>query len=358
MRYLLVGESKSANLGDSIICNLSLKFFSSLCDGKIVVFDISCARHTLIGKIFRKVDTLIGTDLFTGYTFAYVYVKSLLLLDKRTVLVFVGGAIFMDYFLDSINALLALAIRKKVPVRFHSCGTGKMSALKKQKLLQRLSLVDLNCFTLRDGLCLFNSVIDVKQVPDIAICTDEFYAASPKKEKCLGWGVIDVNAYNLNYPEDKISLDKYLKMSEVAIRMIISIGYNVEIFTNGSPEDYAVAEKLLIHLNDTNVVLVNRPMNDREIVSIISRYNLIVASRLHALILSYSYKIPFIGIVWNYKIREFLNLIGYSERAYEMKNFHKLDWKSILLSIEKVGVVKDKRLVSLVHQQIHDAIFL
>ena len=131
----------------------------------------------------------------------------------------------------------------------------------------------------------------------------------------------------------------------------MALGYDVEIFTNGSPIDYIVAKSLYFRFNQL-LTLAVRPKNDRDLVYQISKYNIVIASRLHALILSYSYKIPFVGIVWDAKVEEFANLIGYSNRVYKMNCLTNINWSNTLEEIRENGILKNELLISQVHEQI------
>ena len=351
--YLFVGESNSENLGDSVICNLTLQFARKELQDRAdySLFDISCARCTLVGKLLSKLKQICNIDLFSSYQFVYTYLRAYFIVSKSTTIIFVGGEIFLDYFINAIFALLSLSKRKGLNVRFHSCGVGKMSEKSNLRFLQYLKSVKLECFTLRDGIKYYQSVIpNVRQIPDIAICANEFYLSSPKSKK-IGWGVINVESYNFNYPNNPISLEEYLLMSEFAIREILALGYDVEIFTNGSPIYYIVAKSLHFRFNQL-LTLAVRPKNDRDLVYQISKYNIVIASRLHALILSYSYKIPFVGIVWDAKVEEFANLIGYSNRVYKMSCLTNINWSNTLEEIRENGILKNELLISQVHEQI------
>lgn len=361
-KIILVGELKSMNLGDQVICNLSQYLFERQwkeCD--IKVFDISCGRHTLLGRIIAKFCRMTRTNYLYKYNYWYTYRHFCKDVTDNTLVIFVGGQIFMDYFMEAILAILKVVKNKRLEVRFHSCGTGpSFSSENRKKLAVALSEAKCNYLTLRDGVDLFKAKIfdRAKFVPDIAICSNLLYGDIKLLRKKIGWGCIDIQCYNLNKENNSLSVEKYVADTSSIISNLVQQGYIVELFTNGNLSDYKVAELIKNELNvrGVQVSLALRPKKDTELVCIIKNFNYVIASRLHALILSYSFDIPCFGLSWDKKIEDFFYYIGHPDRVIDISIMSEVDWNFVIekLQVEKLDKETKKQLQVAALTQIKD----
>ena len=100
---------------------------------------------------------------------------------------------------------------------------------------------------------------------------------------------------------------------------------NVCIFTNGTPGDQRFAEMLARNFNiegTTDETLCPRPKTVAELVNTITQCEAIIATRLHAGVIAFSYGIPFVGLVWNQKQRFFAESIGLPDRFFDVSEFN------------------------------------
>lgn len=93
-------------------------------------------------------------------------------------------------------------------------------------------------------------------------------------------------------------------------RKSAELGYQVHLFTNGSPRDEAFKDALAANLESKNVVNLPRPCEPAQLVANIGNCDCIVAHRLHANIVAYALDIPSIGLNWDCKIKSFFDLTG------------------------------------------------
>lgn len=346
-RIILIGEANSTNLGDQVICKLSQYLFKKQWyDCNIEMFDISCARYSWLSRGISKFCSLIQNDLlYRKYNYWYVYSTFLKKVTNDTLVIFVGGQMFMDFFIEAILAILRVVKIRNLEVRFHSCGTSSLLSMKnRSRLIKALHETKCNYLTLRDGVDLFSSTIfsQAKFVPDIAICSDLMYGEAKLPRKKIGWGCIDVQLYNKQHKELSIKIVKYISDSVSSIDSLIQKGYIVELFTNGNVSDYRVACLIQENLSQRNrqVLLADRPKEDTQLVDIIKQYDCVVASRLHALILSYSFDIPCFGLSWDKKIEEFFFYIGHSDRVMDMLKMSEINWDIVIEKLKREGLNK------------------
>lgn len=94
---------------------------------------------------------------------------------------------------------------------------------------------------------------------------------------------------------------------------LVSAGYRIALFTNGSPEDrdYLVAHgPKWVRQAKGPVTITNAFATPAELVSFISGCDVIVAHRMHACIAAHSFAIPTVGLRWDEKLDSFFALAG------------------------------------------------
>jgi glycosyltransferase involved in cell wall biosynthesis/polysaccharide pyruvyl transferase WcaK-like protein len=91
-------------------------------------------------------------------------------------------------------------------------------------------------------------------------------------------------------------------------------GWNVAVFTNGSPEDENYLARLRPRLEALAprgaLVVARRFANPAAFARFVSSLDLLMAHRLHANIAAYAYEIPQIGFAWDVKLKSFLEHVG------------------------------------------------
>lgn len=84
-----------------------------------------------------------------------------------------------------------------------------------------------------------------------------------------------------------------------------------KVFTNGGMADYELALKLIERGGYAiEEKLVERPVTPQMLVEQISSFKMVMAHRLHALIIASSLKIPVIAITWSDKVVKYSEKIG------------------------------------------------
>ncbi len=128
-------------------------------------------------------------------------------------------------------------------------------------------------------------------------------------------GVTDPLALRYHSAGDSISERALTDWLAEFVRQLTRRGWNVRLFTNGSPEDRAHLERITPQLIAQAPQQVEvAPAFDRpaELASFISGSDLICAHRLHACIAAFAYAKPHIGFVWDPKLDAFFESTGRS----------------------------------------------
>lgn len=332
-KVLIVGEVYSSNLGDGVICDIVDKLLSD--NYETLLFDLSGKNsynknvfsykfkknNEIIKQYKTKIINLIIKFRLKKSNNHIKKIMSYLIPNfeetcykfKPDCIVFAGGQLFMDYFLNQIEYIVTYSEKNNIPVFFNACGIGKISKCNMKIVDKIINSNATKYVSLRDGydfLKKYDRSNKVFKTFDTAILTSKFYKKNIKNEK-LGLGVMYVKTIN-------ISLQ--IKFWSKIINYCEKNNIDWEMFSNGSPED----QKFIIYLLKLNNISLNR-VHDRattpiELINTVTSYKKIISMRMHSLIIAYSYNIAFVGIYWDEKLKEFMRDINLIKCCKTMKD--------------------------------------
>lgn len=128
------------------------------------------------------------------------------------------------------------------------------------------------------------------------------------------------------------------------VRSLVRSGHDVVLFSNGAAEDESL--KQVVHrtcqaLHGPRVVASNRCNSPGELVQLISGLDAVIAHRLHACIVAFSYGIPVIGLQWDRKLNAFFSDIGKSDYAIQFDEKAILTIPALLVRARAEGAACD-----------------
>lgn len=242
-------------------------------------------------------------------------------------IVVVGGGLIKyttQYFGLGLQGLLKAAAIENVDVVFNAVGvegydSGNSRCRELKHILHHPALKKIttrdDIDTLVQDYMAGKPAIPCKLVSDSAVWASEVYGITRNlNSKIIGIGVcredmLQAHGYGIS---PAAFFDFYVAL----VKTLAAEGQEVELFTNGLPEDNNTAIKIKQKLGEAGIEIGCRiPASPKELVEVISKYKACVAARLHACIIAYSLEIPVIGIVWNDKLTFFGRNIS-CERYY------------------------------------------
>jgi polysaccharide pyruvyl transferase WcaK-like protein len=125
-------------------------------------------------------------------------------------------------------------------------------------------------------------------------------------------------------------------------------GYDYELLTSGHFADEAFLKYLIDEGFVQREKCIQSVDTPEELVSYINSYDAVVTARLHPSIISFSCEVPAVGLIWNSKVEDFYNQIGYPSRAIFVNRLFKNNYVSseaLLDELENAmqeGVCQDK----------------
>src|SRR5262245_36305066 len=118
-----------------------------------------------------------------------------------------------------------------------------------------------------------------------------------------------------HHSEENASRKALLERLVALIARLTEEGYRVVCFTNGAGEDelyLAQCRQSLAgqRISDAQVKFAERCRSPDELARLVASFDLVIAHRLHACVLAYSYRTPAIGLRWDPKVQAFFNAVG------------------------------------------------
>ena len=338
-RIIIVGDLSSTNLGDPLLANCCDYIVKRINDGlniPIEMFDIagrrirtisthsspsSIKRKSFIGIIRNEVEPIIKWALRDRKVF-----------DKRlsqivvndTTFVIAGGALISSslFYALRLNRIVFIAKRNSCRVIFNSIGVEKSIhgfGLSKYLVRHYLKQKEVVAFSTRDHLedipFLTKRRDFYRITPDPGLFASELYGIKRKNSQLVGLSVISYQAYQSIVSSDRrakeVTSDYLISFWSAIINHLRALDLDFRILTNGGKADFEMALKLANALQlDKEKYLLPQPQTPSELVDQISRFQLIIAHRLHANIVSSSLNIPVISLIWSDKVRVFAEMMG------------------------------------------------
>lgn len=125
------------------------------------------------------------------------------------------------------------------------------------------------------------------------------------------------------------------------ISLLTDKGYDFKLLTTGHFSDEVFLEEL-VRKNNLSRQRVKNPVNRPEdLIQELRACDGVIAFRLHASITSFAFKVPSIGLSWNFKVPYFYDSVGYGHRALDPSQWNAEEVVDALEHAIADGVSKD-----------------
>ena len=315
MRILLITNKGWSNIGDQVVenCNRALI--------RLVMENLGVEDYELTSR-----DASVFPKEYVKTGDASLLREGEELIRTHDMIIF-GGAPMFNYryekFYGMTEAAIRLAGRYGKPVIFSGIGVEQYEEADEKCQFLKRALNEESCVlqvTTRDD---YDSLKHYREREDLVIgrvadpavyCVDLSSVERTRTgKKTVGVFVIRERAFLDNgYAFDGADYRTFL----VQLRESLAAhGYRCRFLTNG----YVVDEAFLRQLIDEGILpeeececCINNP---EDVYVRLEDCDAVISARLHPNIISYSFGIPAVGIVWNPKVAQFYEQIGYPERA-------------------------------------------
>lgn len=240
-----------------------------------------------------------------------------------------GGSLLQDvtstrsllYYLALMKA--ALVLRK--PIMIYANGIGPINR-KINRILTRIILNKVDCITLRDeDSKLFLHELGVNN-KNIIVTADPVFTLESSEDSRVE-EILNKEGIPADKPLVGISIRKWIKdeilidyLSKAIEYMISKYNVNVVLIPMHYPEDLPISRNVLENVKIKGCYLISNRYGVEDIIGIIKKTRFIIAMRLHSLIYAAVQNIPMIGIVYDPKVKSFLDSID-MDKMCTVENF-------------------------------------
>lgn len=252
------------------------------------------------------------------------------LIKNSNVIFFAGGGLLgLSYlnFFEYLEKIISLADKNNIPVIFSSVGVNNMDATEENeiKLKELLSNKCIKAISVRENLEFFDKYLDRKDIKVVKVCDPAVWTkyvyhniVIPKKKNIIGINVVRGGLFKDN--DKSWTLSTEMNYLNEVIKSLEEKGYDYKLYTNGSFLDN---NTLKHYVKKYNIPLekMSLPDTTKEFVETVAQFNLVLAIRMHSSIVSYSYNIPSIALVWNNKIPYFYENIGKRDNIIDIEKW-------------------------------------
>lgn len=344
MRVAVLNVKFSPNLGDGLLAEcLEAELRASTPGLKTLAIDLAGRTAYGVGGIsYRQTALAVLSALpgplrraVVGTILSHVTLRSLVpgwrkILSSVDAVVVGGGNLISDNDLNfpiKLRAAMGEAADKGLPVALFGVGVAdNWSSPGARMFRQAFGGVDLIHAAVRDtrSQAIWRDrlepvgIREAAIVRDPAVLTALHFPAAPRSTDRPRIAVGLTNPVALSY-HGSIGLASGTALTEWMLALIcgmVSRGWQVSVFTNGSPEDRAYLERLAPRLRATgkqHLELIGAFETPADLARFISGQDLVLAHRLHACICGFAYAIPTIGFTWDRKLDSFFESVGRCE---------------------------------------------
>lgn len=343
MNLVLLNVKYSPNLGDGIIAECLEETIREVGDG-VCVKSCDLAGRTAFGEGMNQSRRLVYAVLeFFPKSLRRQIVAQLLkriiqtrlrhhysrALEGADVALIGGGQLIADAYLNFPLKIAAAADRARhhgVALGVYGVGVGGNFSPEAQSLLSGALGGDLACVRVRDQISLdrwskqFGGG-DASIVSDPGMLSSKVYGPVKRPERTrplIGVGITNPSTLSLHAETGTLGKRDWKTFFVTLTEILAAEGYDVQLFTNGARDDHRFAQQVcrgVAHaLTSSGVVKPAAPLRKpTALAHLIASFDGIIAHRLHAAIVAYSYGIPHVGLGWDTKMQGFFGDVGRSE---------------------------------------------
>lgn len=340
MKIVQFGLCYSPNLGDGIIAEcIAYGITTRNPQAEVAHVDLS-ARRARGEVVVRNRETLLAVldRLPQVLRHALVRWKMKRLLDRVAeewdkaaevdLAVIGGGQIFSDANLNfplKIGRAAQILAHKATPCAVYAVGVSRNWTPQGQALFRELERTQLKMIGVRDAGSLAAWSAQMPATPKPEITVDPGLLAAG----C--YGPVEPTPSNIGLCITDFTLLAHHADGDVAGQRLGGLAFytsivlaaikarqSVTLFCNGATEDLDLLKQLVTApeitplLRAGQVIVPEQPQTPTELARIIGVCGAVIAHRLHACIVAYSYQRPVVGLGWDSKLQSFFDLAGMS----------------------------------------------
>lgn len=335
MKAILVSFFNSNNIGDKVLSSKLCEEFES----KVQITKCSYEGSFIIDKFkVNEIILRIKIKVYRFMRFLNLPIKTKSsshsnqfwntfenTMLSNDLLIIGGGNMIMDLSeytrgWEQFDKFISIAKSNNKDIFVTSIGIGPFCTIEQEsKALESLNKCNYITFRDQKSFEYFNNRYpDKKNIflsIDPAFLLKKFSVINTKK--VIGINIINPKLFNANNFEYKNIVEGYQNLIEQLTKVFDK---NIELFITESLDKKALEDVYRVFRNDGNVV--NKGLLEiKPLLKLYSSCDFIVGARMHSMIISYSQKVPFIGLAWQDKVVEMFKIINNEECCFNLNEF-------------------------------------
>ena len=348
MKVVTFNVKYSPNLGDGVIAEcLEGELARRITDIRIEALDLAgrtnrnntarSGHRVLALKALQKMPTILRDVLVEGLLRLHMRRKCRPVwrgaLRDADLAIVGGGQLIQDGDLNfpvKLSIVASECRRNNVPIALFGLGVAESRSRRGAALISSLLHSDELVFAgVRDAefarRLRRRGVKGVVVTPDPGLMASRLWPLSvrrPRKHPLVGVGIthpVILQHHGEGQPDDTTIRDLYRSL----IRRLLASGYDVTCFSNGAREDQAYLDDVvgsMISNADERLTRAPDCRTPREFAELVGSFDAVIAHRLHACILAYSYRVAHVGLSWDPKLAAFFANVGRSRYLVEFND--------------------------------------
>ena len=343
MKIVTFNVKYSPNLGDGVIAEcLEAELGRRLPDVSIEALDLAgrtdrdgrarSGRRVLVLKALQMMPAILRDVLVEAVLRLQMRRKCRLAwreaLRDADLAIVGGGQLIQDGDLNfpvKLSIVAAECKRNHVPIALFGLGVAESRSGRGAALISSLLHADQLVFAgARDGdsanRLRQRRVKGVVVTPDPGLMASQVWPSGVRRQRkrpLVGVGIthpVILQHHGEGKSDDATIIDLYRSL----IRRLLASGYDVACFSNGAREDQACLDRVVGSFRDDDG-LTRAPdcRTPRELAELVGSFEAVIAHRLHACILAYSYRVVHVGLSWDPKLAAFFANVGRSRYLVE-----------------------------------------
>lgn len=253
-------------------------------------------------------------------------------LESADAVVVGGGNLLTDADLNfpmKISGALAQANRRGLPVAVYAVGVSPNWSHRGSRIFaQALERARPIWTSVRDEasqgawqkhLC-GRAITAPRLTIDPGVLASCHYPQSLRRTGTRKIGVCITDPLAVRYHSDATHAANLEEWYPAALRSLVAHGFEVVLFTNGSPEDREYLHRRLhpwVRHAKGPVVFGRSFDTPADLAALVSSCDAVVGHRMHACVAAYSFGIPAVGLRWDAKLDSFFELAGRSRHMLD-----------------------------------------
>lgn len=345
MKSVLVSFFNSNNIGDQLIGDFLIKmlnpYFTEIkCvsfSGNLELenkFESSDVKNSsLVKQRINDVKNSINSNINLGplahffrkgnnQSFDY-FEKSI---DKADVLVIGGGNMIFDLNYNSLSAerfnrFIEITKRKSKKIFVVSIGIGPFKTdYQEKKAIESLSKCDYITFRDKSSYDIFRKYN--KNHSNVSVSIDPVYLMSNRvdsksKKNCIGVNIINSLLFTKDKNVYNNSVTGYIS---IVNKLLESTNSDIILFSS-EIADYKTVEKVFGYF-DNDRVKMKKITKTNDLLMIYDSIDFLVGTRMHAMIIAYTQRVPMIGLSWQEKVNSMFRIIEQDDSIFDFYSFH------------------------------------